>query len=70
MAFLIGCSSPLVLDGVDLKLISLKVNGKELKVSGVWTSFLNLAKDSIQKIMFLLPCDLSFFLQKTLLANI
>ncbi|KAL3645674.1 Puromycin-sensitive aminopeptidase [Castilleja foliolosa] len=26
-----GCSSPLVLDGVDLKLISLKVNGKELK---------------------------------------
>lgn len=29
-----GCSSPLVLDGVDLKLISLKVNGKELKEDG------------------------------------
>ncbi|XWS61753.1 hypothetical protein CRYUN_Cryun07bG0152700 [Craigia yunnanensis] len=27
-----GSSSPLVLDGVDLKLISIKVNGKELKV--------------------------------------
>ncbi|GFP99172.1 puromycin-sensitive aminopeptidase [Phtheirospermum japonicum] len=26
-----GCCSPLVLDGVDLKLISLKVNGKHLK---------------------------------------
>ncbi|XP_057775841.1 puromycin-sensitive aminopeptidase-like isoform X2 [Salvia miltiorrhiza] len=26
-----GCSSPLVLDGVDLKLVSLKVNGEELK---------------------------------------
>ncbi|KAL1569092.1 Puromycin-sensitive aminopeptidase [Salvia divinorum] len=26
-----GCSAPLVLDGVDLKLISLKVNGEELK---------------------------------------
>ncbi|KAK6137378.1 hypothetical protein DH2020_028891 [Rehmannia glutinosa] len=29
--FTLGGSSPLVLDGVDLKLISLKVNGKELK---------------------------------------
>ncbi|KAI3468713.1 hypothetical protein Pfo_025376 [Paulownia fortunei] len=29
-----GCTSPLVLDGVDLKLISLKVNGKELKEDG------------------------------------
>ncbi|KAH1106204.1 hypothetical protein J1N35_009972 [Gossypium stocksii] len=27
----IGSPSPLVLDGVDLKLISVKVNGKELK---------------------------------------
>ncbi|KAL9167532.1 hypothetical protein ABFS82_05G104300 [Erythranthe guttata] len=27
-----GCSAPLVLDGIDLKLISLKVNGDELKV--------------------------------------
>ncbi|KAL2525022.1 Peptidase M1 family protein [Abeliophyllum distichum] len=26
-----GCSAPLVLDGVDLKLISIKINGKELK---------------------------------------
>lgn len=30
-----GCSAPLVLDGgEDLKLISLKVDGKELKVCG------------------------------------
>ncbi|KZV31557.1 hypothetical protein F511_07408 [Dorcoceras hygrometricum] len=29
--FTLGCSSPLILDGVDVKLISLKVNGKELK---------------------------------------
>ncbi|KAL6986274.1 Puromycin-sensitive aminopeptidase [Sarracenia purpurea var. burkii] len=27
-----GCTSPLVLDGVDLKLVSIKVNGEELKV--------------------------------------
>ena len=32
MLFRIGAGSPLVLDGTDLKLVSVKVNGNELKV--------------------------------------
>jgi hypothetical protein len=35
----IGSSSSLVLDGKDLKLVSIRVNGKELKVHNFYPTF-------------------------------
>jgi hypothetical protein len=35
----IGSSSSLVLDGVDLKLVSISINGKELKVHNFYPTF-------------------------------
>ncbi|XP_021280550.1 puromycin-sensitive aminopeptidase isoform X3 [Herrania umbratica] len=59
-----GSSSPLVLDGVDLKLISIKVNGKELKEGDYYLDLRHLILPSAPSGKFTLEIDTEIQPQK------